>query len=347
MGFRRQRFSANTVAAILIGGLTPSSAIACAFHGYEPQPTLVERMISADHVVLARPAEENAFRYEVTDALQSTGTSVVLPMLVDSSTRRLLRQQPNAQVLFARDADTEVWHRLITVDASFAPILKTIQDRLPEWEQAPKMRASYFASHLNHSDTRIRTLALRELDLADYGTLKALNLDVDAKALQSQLDAITEMDLRAIRILLMGLAPATPELSTFMRFRLTQGLAHESEMLGAYALSLIELEGVGGIHWLDATLITSPQNTYGTRSALVQALAMHFETGDAELRRTISDVLSARVVFDPGLAYVVSLQFSAIAANAGLEIPDTDIDADQALEALQALEISKSIPLRM
>ena len=347
MGFRRQRFNACAAAAILIGSLTPSLAIACAFHGYEPQPTLVERMISAVHVVLARPSEENAFRYEVTDTLQSTGTSVVLPMLVDSSTRRILRLQPNAQVLFARDAETEVWHRLITVDASFAPILTTIQDRLPEWEQDPEMRANYFASHLNHSDNRIRTLALRELDLAEYGTLKALNLEVDAKALQSQLDTITEMDLRAIRILLMGQAPATPELSTFMRFRVTQGQAHESEMLGAYALSLIELEGVGGIHWLDANLITSPQNTYNTRSALVQALAMHFETGDEKLRRTILDILSARVLFDPDLAYVVSLQFSAIAANAGLEIPDSDIDTDPSLEALQALEISKSIPLRM
>ena len=170
---------------------------------------------------------------------------------------------------------------------------------------------------------------------------------MDAKALQSQLDTITEMDLRAIRILLTGQAPATPELSTFMRFRVTQGLEHESEMLGAYALSLIELEGVGGIHWLDANLITSPQNTYNTRSALVQALAMHFETGDEKLRRTILDILSARVLFDPDLAYVVSLQFSAISANAGLEIPDSDIDTDPSLEARQALEISKSIPLRM
>ncbi len=347
MGSRLHRFSTDTMAACLIGGLFPSLVTACAFHGYEPQPTLVERMISADHIVLARPAEENAFRYEVTDELQSSGTSVVLPMLVDSSTRRLLRLQPNAQVLFARDAETEVWHRLITVDASFAPILTTIQDRLPEWEHDPKVRASYFASQLNHSDKRIRTLALRELDLADYGTLKALNLDVDSKALQAQLDTITEMDLRAIRILLMGLAPATPELSTFLRFRTTQGLSHESEMLGAYALSLIELEGAGGIQWLDTTLMTSPQNTYNTRSALVQALAMHFETGDAELRRTISDVLSARVLFDPDLANVVSLQFSAISANAGLEIPDTGIDTDPTLEALQALEISKSIPLRM
>ncbi|WP_412554686.1 hypothetical protein [Shimia sp. MIT1388] len=321
-------------------------AVPCAFHGYEPKPTLVERLINADQVVLARPSAATPFRFDVTKQMRGDASVGTLPFLVDSTTRRLMRLKPQANVLFARDADTEVWHRLATVDADFDPVMHDIWSALPDWQDNPAMRATYFSKLLHHRDRRLRDLALRELDLAAYGTLRALDLEIDANALRSQLDVITEMDLRAIRILLMGFAEPSEDLSAFLKDRITTGVAHDSDMLGAYALSLIALEGRGGLRWLSDTHLSSTHNTYNTHSAMVQALAMHFQTGDSALREEIEEILTARVLFDPDLAYVVSLQFSAIAANAGLEVPESDLDEDPSLEALKSIEVSKLIPLQ-
>lgn len=334
------------ISAAIFAAFMATPAVPCAFHGYEPKPTLVERLLNADHVVLARPGAATPFRFDVTTQMRGDASVRTLPFLVDSTTRRLMRLKPQAHVLFARDADTEVWHRLATVDTEFDPVLNDIWNSLPDWESAPTSRATYFSELLHHSDRRLRELALRELDLAAYGTLRKLDLDIDASALRLQLDVITEMDLRAIRILLMGFAAPSEDLSAFLKNRITTGVAHDSDMLGAYALSLIALEGQGGLRWLADTHLSSPRNTYNTRSAMVQALAMHFQTGDAGMRDLIEETLTARVLFDPDLAYVVSLQFSAIAANAGLEVPESDLDEDPSLEALKAIEVSKLIPLQ-
>lgn len=348
MGFEqrggRPRRSAGWLALIVI--FVATAAAPCAFHGYEPRPTLVERLIQADSVVLARPAKSAPFSFSITKQLRGETTVGALPFLVDSTTRRMLRLKPQAAVLFARDAETEAWHRLVTVDAVFEPLLLHIWTALPEWQSHPDARETYFADLLHHSDKRVRALALRELDLADYATLQALDLEIDANVLRAQLDVMTEMDLRAIRILLMGFAEPTPELSAFLKARITQGIAHDSDMLGAYVLSLVELNGGSGLHWLTETHLSKANHTYNTYSAMVQALAMHFQNGDVELRSKIAETLSARVLFDPELAYVVSLQFSAISANAGLEVPESDLNVDVAIEALTAIEVSRSLPLK-
>lgn len=340
IGFKRK------VSAAIVVAFMAAPAVPCAFHGYEPKPTFVERLINADTVVLARPGAATPFRFDVTKQMRGNVPEVTLPFLVDSTTRRLMRLKPQAHVLFARDAETEVWHRLAFVDAAFDLVLRDIWSALPDWQDDSSMRATYFSKLLHHPDRRLRELALRELDLVAYGTLRALNLDIDATALRYPLDVITEMDLRAIRILLMGFASPSADLSAFLKDRITTGVAHDSDMLGAYALSLIALEGQGGLRWLAETHLSSPLNTYNTHSAMVQALAMHFETGDVVLREAIEETLTARVLFDPDFAYVVSLQFSAIAANAGLEVPESELDEDPSLDALKAIEVSKLMPMQ-
>ena len=144
----------------------------------------------------------------------------------------------------------------------------------------------------------------------------------------------------------MGFAAPSADLSAFLRDRITKGVTHDSDMLGAYALSLIALEGQGGLRWLADRHLSSPHNTYNTHSAMVQALAMHFETGDSALRETIEEILSLLLRFDLDLAYVVSHQVSAIAANAWLEVPESELDEDPSLEALKAIEVSKLLPLQ-
>ena len=55
----RMRF-ASTVFAALVAA-TP--AVPCAFHGYTPQATVVEKLLGSEHVVLARTSPETCWSF--------------------------------------------------------------------------------------------------------------------------------------------------------------------------------------------------------------------------------------------------------------------------------------------
>ncbi|WP_294220191.1 hypothetical protein [uncultured Shimia sp.] len=310
----------------------------CAFHGYQPKATLVQRLLEADTIVLARPSATNPFRFEIMQYLRGVQNVVPPPFLVDSTTRRLMRLTPRSQILFARSAETGDWHRLATVDSEFDPLLQDILQSLPKWRDNDPSRAIFFAKLLWHKSSRVREIALRELDLATYATLQSLELEVDPKRLRAGLDVLTEMDLRAIRILLLGFSAQDPELSRFLQLRVTQSAKNDGDMLGAYALSLVELDGQGAVHWLAEVHLNNRAYTYNTRSALVQAFAMHFQSGDVATRALISETLSALVLFDVDLAYIVTLQFGALAPEASNEDID-EMGEDDTLAALRFLAL--------
>ena len=87
----------------LVGGLVlPSLGSACGFHNYAPQPTLVDRLLGSDEIVLARSAPNNPFKFKAYQALEGGLGSSEIPFLVDSITRRRFAMDANTAVLFAR-----------------------------------------------------------------------------------------------------------------------------------------------------------------------------------------------------------------------------------------------------
>ena len=58
------RLTAQSFAVLLTMILSATMALACGFHNYAPQPTMVDRLLASKHIVLARPAPDNRFRFE-------------------------------------------------------------------------------------------------------------------------------------------------------------------------------------------------------------------------------------------------------------------------------------------
>ncbi|MGB0440903.1 MAG: hypothetical protein ACPGFC_12505, partial [Paracoccaceae bacterium] len=73
-------------AATLAIGLTLSAttALACAFHSYVPEETVVDKMLGSDHIVLARPDPHNPTRFKAVDALLDCVD--IEQMMIDSMT---------------------------------------------------------------------------------------------------------------------------------------------------------------------------------------------------------------------------------------------------------------------
>ena len=298
-----------SIAALSVFGA--SGALACAFHGYNPQVTFVERLLGSDHIVLARPSAENPFRYEEVEVLEGTEGYIDIPHLVDSAARRRLATNPGDGVLFARDGAYGPWQRIAYVNDAMKEVLQVVMRELPDWEiGADEERFAYFASLLTHPDKEVHAVALRELDMADYGLLRALTLDVDPNRLTARLGLQSEMDLRPIRVLLLGLSGDRVEQS-FFEMGLAKSSDYTSGMLGAFAMAMIEHGGAPAVQQVIDDHLMGRELSPDSREALVQVLAIHGSIGDEGLRDTIRTSMAKALRQDPSLVGMAARQLGA------------------------------------
>lgn len=297
---------------LAVGLMAATAAVPCGFHNYAPQPTMVDRLLSSDDIVLARSTPSNPFRFEVVEALEGSFTTPEIPFLVDSSTRRRFALDAGAAVLFARDGAYGPWVRLAYVDAAMAQVLDTVMERLPSWElEGDNDRFQYFASLMGHPDDRIQSLALRELDQADYRVLRNLDLRIDPGRIRTHLNLPTETDLKAIRILLLGLS-GDIQLRTQLVNGVQYSVTSEGKYLGAYTTALIELVGPEAVTELAANYLTNREISIFARELMIEALALNRGTDNNGLDEAIFGAIHSALWVDPELAGGVARQFGAI-----------------------------------
>ncbi len=299
----------SLVAAVLAAAAT--GAAACGFHNYNPKPSMVDLLINSEHAVLARPTAGNPFRYTAVEAVAGSTYGVELPQLVDTASRRRLAADANATVLFAREGSYGPWQKVSYIDATMRPVLDKMVARLPAWADGDDLdRFRTFMTYLDHPDVRVHTLALTELDRADYGFLVSHKLPLDPVATLARLDDPAQLDLRAIRVLLLGLSGWQGA-----QERLERGLAYsvqyENALAGAYATALIELDGPDRAVSVAQRYLTDPAVHYASKEALIEAMAIHSEYGETDMRETVSLALAEVLQQRPELASAMARQLGA------------------------------------
>ncbi|MEM7669877.1 MAG: hypothetical protein AAF317_12160, partial [Pseudomonadota bacterium] len=118
------------------GWVVPAAALACAFHGFTPAPSVVERLLESRHVVLARPGPDDPFSYRAITTIRGGADPAEIPDPVDDDTRRRLARDQADSVLFARDEMTGRWARLLYLDATMRTVFDGVFGQLDEWEVA-------------------------------------------------------------------------------------------------------------------------------------------------------------------------------------------------------------------
>ncbi|MEQ9694375.1 hypothetical protein [Shimia sp. SDUM112013] len=301
-------------AIALASGLALSTfgvAWACGFHNYAPKPGIVDQMLSAERIVLARADTANPFRYAVTQVLHGPAGDAGIPFLVDSTTRQKLSRMASDAVLFVTDPETGDWKRIAYVDSAMAPVLESILTRLPAWRYGGDLeRFQMFADLVRHPDRQVRTLALRELDQADYAVLSQLSLSLDVPTMAARLGQTTERDLTPIRILLLGFSE-DPLAQEIVQTGMEANLAFAGLSLGPFATAYVEAFGVDAVGLFTGSLLAAPNVPMANKESLIEALAIHRQSGDLALGHQIitavEDVLDAH----PELAPLVARQFGA------------------------------------
>lgn len=284
-------------------------AAACAFHTYLPEETAVDRMLGSEHIVLVRHSPLDPFRYAVVEAIRGPATGVDIPDLVDSATRRRLEANADDRVLYAREGAYGPWKRLAYVDAAYRPVLDGIVARLESWSYGEdEDRFQFFADLLTHPDPTLVALAMAELDRAPYEILSGLRFSVEAADLLHGIQDPQNIATLPIRVLLLGLVGGDAA-RDFVTRQFAAGGVPLGRFAGAYAVALIEIEGVAGVEMLAGILRARPDLDLQQREAMVEALAIQSIAGGPDLGRVARARISALLGEDATLAGPVARQF--------------------------------------
>ena len=278
-----------TLATALAFG-TAKTVAACEFHGYIPDPTLVDILLGTEHVLVARPDPVDPSRYKPTQAL-SGPWDITIPLAVSDDIRKQL--SGDEAVLLAREEAYGPWLELAVIDDEFRAIVDQVMKRQSDWIYGEDAE-------------RFRELALRELDRADYVVLWGLSIP-NVGRLRREIEDVDD-ELRPIRILLAGLSGDQSYVDA-IGDGLSRAVDLDLPYLGAYATALIELQGPKAVKAIVDTHFspaTQPSDTY---ERLLEAFAIKNQTAKGMPRRAISQGVGQVLQASPELAGAAARQF--------------------------------------
>jgi len=266
------------------------TALACAFHGYIPNPTLVDVLLRTEQVVVARLSSGNGWQYVPVETLMGFAVTEV-PGTASRSMRKQLRGDPSATVLLARDGAYGPWFEVAVLDAGYRTMVDEVLKRQTPWMFGDiSDRLAFFAKRVNDPNPDIRRLALRELDRVSYADLQRARLP-KVQNLQRDLTS-GEADLRPVRILLAGLSGDAAYVGP-LQARMDQAFDDDTPYLGAYVTALIELQGKAAVEMIVQRYLLSGRASGQRTDKLMQALALQYKSAPRGTRRTIAREVAA------------------------------------------------------
>lgn len=281
-------------------------AQACAFHGYTPNQTLVDRLLDTEQVVIARLSDANPNKFLPIETLLGptvTEIDIAPSRLVQSG----LRGGSLKGVLLARDGAYGPWREITLLDDRVRALVDEVMKRQSAWQLGGDAdRVRLFAGLVNDANPNIRRLALQELDRAPYAVLKVAQIPPVRSLAQDLQD--DDASLRPIRILLVGLSKDQgyiPQIAS----GLDQAVMYDNAHTGAYATALIELSGIDGVALIRDRYLQNANLPALTRDRLLQALAIQYYSVDAPTRRFITQEIATLSRNIPGFQEAAAVQF--------------------------------------
>lgn len=295
----------------LFGVFIPASLVACAFDMVKPEKTVVDWLVGADRVVLARPAPDNPFSYRVTQVLHGVDAGPEIPHLVDSVTRRRLAADDEAAVVFV-STETGAWRRVALHDDDWQLIVETAVANRRAWRAGMTIDRISFAEALQSSTVPgHRALVIGELDKVAYRDLQKFDLQIPTSELVAALTAREAQHYRAIYALLLGLRG-----DTAARAAIEGAVDQASEPwatpdnLGAFAAALIETDGADAVTQLSDLFFNDPAQPLAKVEQIVMAFSVHHALAEPNVQEEIDHSLFDLVQKRPEAGVPVARQFT-------------------------------------
>ena len=254
-----------------------------------PKKTAADFLIESELVVLARENPDQPFSYSAVEILKGHWTAGEFGLFVDSTTRRLLKANPEYAVVLVRKNKDEPWQSLGIADNQYKEVIKRILALSDQWtgEGGSKDRYRFFLSLLDSKNRTIFELAYLELGRAPYSTIKKMAKFVSPDDLRPMLHRREYFEWRPLAILLMAQNPGEQDrkfiASSFescQRFSLTTNLA-------AWATAYVELNGSDALDEIEGKYLRDSNRTAAEIRAVIIAFSVHGRNGHTHLRDRI------------------------------------------------------------
>jgi|GEM_PF-421469 len=287
-----------TCLLLLLFGI-PSSA--CQICLPFPTESLADRILAAEHLVLARENPEQPYTLAPIRSLEGA-SATPMDVFLDSSSRRWLSFDPNRSILCGWFGEEGGWKYLARHGALFAPVLQDILSRRQQWQDDPIARARYFADYLAHDDRLLAELAHLEVARAPYSVLIHYADRISREQLLEKLGNPRMIEWQALYILLLA-QHDHPDDHELIHAKVTRNAKWSLTLqTAAWATALIEIDGADGIDRLSELYLGEAEREPEELAAIHAALRVHGNEGRPELREPVVAAYGKLLEHHPSLA---------------------------------------------
>lgn len=318
---------AQSICAVLLATVNAvSPAYACGFDLTKPERSLIDWIVEADELAIARPQKDNPFKYEIEEVLVGAPANVNLPNLVSSVLRRKLSANPNDGMLFARVSSVvdgslrSSWKQVSYVDGDTRSLIASAIEHRRTWSDGYHETRRTFVESLQGNDhPAIKVLVINEFDKMPYEMLREADIRLSSSELVEDLWTLEGYPFQTTRVLMLGLTGdqrARDEVHAFFDRREDW---HRAINLAAFSAALIELDGTEGIKMLSDRVLSKPNLNPEALEQVILAFAAINRLVEPEVHQAIGQAITDLVAERPNAGVIVARQFSAVSDWSQLE----------------------------
>jgi len=288
-----------TITATLLAG-SVGDIPACQICLPYPTESLADKVLAAEHLVLAREHPDQPFTLRAIETLVTRGEPPPVDLFLDSTSRRRLTGDEELTILCAWTREDE-WQRLALFDPVIAPVVREILANATTWRADPDARLTFFADYLAHEDRRLSDLAHLEVAGAPYRELLRFADRIPREDLLARLANFRRLEWHALYILFLSQSDHPAD-----RERIRDQIAdaadfHLAKQTPAWATAFIEIDGVAAVEQLAAWYL-EPTRRPEERQAVLSAITVQGDRAAPALRDAIVGLMDGLLDRDPALA---------------------------------------------
>lgn len=228
-----------------------------------PLTTLADNLIGSDTVIMARERSDKPYSFFAVDVLKGSRNKKDFEAFINSTARRMLKQNPEDVVVFRREDAKSDWQYIAYADFEYQQFIRSILWQSSRWQEfkGNRHRIDFFAELLNHRDQQIREQAYLEVGRAPYASIKRIAGIVSRQQIREFLDKWRFTEWHSLYILMLGQSRDPDDLA-YIRKQLESTAAHGLKTnLSAWVVAFVETNPKTGVEEIENLYFSNKNRT--------------------------------------------------------------------------------------
>jgi hypothetical protein len=260
----------------LLWGASTSMTEACMICIPYPKTTLADRLLHGTTVILARERVDKPYTFYTVDVLKGKMEKADFDAFINTTARRMLKQNPDDVVVFRRQNGEPNWLYTAYADFEYQEFIRAILKQSSRWNEfrGNRHRIDFFAQRLNHNDRQIWEQAYLEVGRAPYASIKRIAGIVPRRRIRAFLSNFQLIEWHNLYILMLGQS-RHPDDVAYIRNTLIATAAYGIDKnLSAWVTAFIETNPDTGVEEIENMYFSNKRRTPGEIEAVCRGFSV-------------------------------------------------------------------------